>query len=375
LQCYAPTNEATEETKDDFYDQLQMVLEQVPCRDVKIVMGDMNAKVGVDNTGREEVMGKHGVRAEMNENGKRWADFCQANELVIGGTLFPHKECHRRTWRSPDGVIVNQINHLAFSRRWRSSLQDVRVLRGADAASDHHLLMVKVRLKIAKVRKGESGRVRFEVSKLENLEVRSAFKLALRNRFKGLQQLMEEEELSVDDEWRLIEQGYVETCEQIPGRAKANRKEWISKETWEVIEQRKVAKNTRNMARTRKQKRDANQRYQELNREMKRRCRRDKRVYVELEAEKAEEAGKRGDARTSYEITRKLSGRFQNTCTPVRSEAGVLLRSAEEEMHWWGSIFKQRLTTKSRSTRQRWSLMTSLTSGQVTSQALKSRML
>ena len=48
-------------------------------------MGDMNAKVGMDNTGREEVMGVHGARAEMNENGERWVDFCQANELVIGG--------------------------------------------------------------------------------------------------------------------------------------------------------------------------------------------------------------------------------------------------------------------------------------------------
>ena len=37
-------------------------------------------------------------------------------------------------------------------------------------------------------------------------------------------------------------------------------------------------------------------------------------MYVESEAERAEEAGKRGDARTLYEITRKLSGRFQNTC-------------------------------------------------------------
>ena len=140
------------------------------------------------------------------------------------------KECHKRTWRSPDGVIVNQIDHLAFSKRWRSSLQDVRVLRGADVGSDHHLLMAKVRLRIAKVRTGESGRVRFEVSKLKDLEARNAFKLALHNRFEGLQQLMEEEELSVDDEWRQIEQGYVETCEQVLGRAKANRKEWISKE-------------------------------------------------------------------------------------------------------------------------------------------------
>ena len=47
---YAPTNEASEEEKEDFYKELQAVLEQVPGRDVKIVMGDINAKVGTDNT-------------------------------------------------------------------------------------------------------------------------------------------------------------------------------------------------------------------------------------------------------------------------------------------------------------------------------------
>ena len=41
-----------------------------------------------------------------------------------------------------------------------------------------------------------------------------------------------------------------------------------------------------------------------------------------------------------YEITRKLSGRFQNACKPVRSEAGVLLRTVEEEMHRWREHFQ-----------------------------------
>ena len=71
--------------------------------------------------------------------------------------------------------------------------------------------------------------MRLEVSKLRDPETRNAFKLALYNRFEGLQQ-MEEEELSVDDERRQIEQS-LETCEKVLGQAKSNKKEWSSKET------------------------------------------------------------------------------------------------------------------------------------------------
>lgn len=47
----------------------------------------------------------------MNDNGERWADFCQENGLVIGRTLYPHEECHKRTWVSPDGGRESQIDH------------------------------------------------------------------------------------------------------------------------------------------------------------------------------------------------------------------------------------------------------------------------
>jgi len=75
IQCYAPTNDAPEEEKIAFYDALQATIDKVPGSDVSIVLGDMNAKVGEDNSGREENMGKHGV-GSMNENGELFADFC-----------------------------------------------------------------------------------------------------------------------------------------------------------------------------------------------------------------------------------------------------------------------------------------------------------
>ena len=39
---YAPTNEAM----DDFYEELKVVFGNLPCKDVKNEMEDMNAKVG-----------------------------------------------------------------------------------------------------------------------------------------------------------------------------------------------------------------------------------------------------------------------------------------------------------------------------------------
>nr|KAG5707025.1 hypothetical protein BaRGS_019630 [Batillaria attramentaria] len=71
------------------------------AKDMTILMGDVNAKIGSDNTGYEDTMGTHGL-GQMNENAERFADFCALNQLVIGGSIFPHKRIHKATWRSPD---------------------------------------------------------------------------------------------------------------------------------------------------------------------------------------------------------------------------------------------------------------------------------
>ncbi|VDO71833.1 unnamed protein product, partial [Schistosoma margrebowiei] len=100
IQCYAPTNNYNEDAKDQFYDMLQSIIEKCPTKDLTILMGDFNAKVGTDNTGYEDIMGRHGL-GERNENGERFANLCAFNKLVIGGTIFPHKRMHKTTWTSP----------------------------------------------------------------------------------------------------------------------------------------------------------------------------------------------------------------------------------------------------------------------------------
>jgi hypothetical protein len=82
------------------------------------------------------------------ENGQLFVDFCARHDLVVGGTIFPHKDCHKVTWVSPDHKTENQIHHVAVGRQWRQSLLDVRNKRGADIGSDHHLVVANFKVKI-----------------------------------------------------------------------------------------------------------------------------------------------------------------------------------------------------------------------------------
>lgn len=93
--------------------------------DIVILTGDFNAQIGSENVNLEHVMGRYAV-GRMSSNGELFTELCAKYNIVIGGSLFPHKCIHKITWVSPDHVTENQIDHLAISRKWRGSLQDVR---------------------------------------------------------------------------------------------------------------------------------------------------------------------------------------------------------------------------------------------------------
>ena len=194
-------------------------------------MGDANSKIGADNTGYENIMGKHGL-GTMNNNGERWANICAFNSLVIGGSIFPHKRIHKATWVSPDGATENQTDHFCIARRFRRSLEDARVLRGADIGSDHHLLLAKVKLRLKNHGKKDSAkRPKYQVNLLNTKGKVEEFKLELRNRFQPLAELVEEEE-EVEVHRTKIKEVFTATCQTVLGHTNQHNKQhkpWITK--------------------------------------------------------------------------------------------------------------------------------------------------
>ena len=85
IQVYAPTSNAEEAEVERFYENLQDLLELTPLKDVLLIIGDWNAKVGSQET--PGVTGKFGLGI-WKEAGQRLIESCQENTLVIANTLF-----------------------------------------------------------------------------------------------------------------------------------------------------------------------------------------------------------------------------------------------------------------------------------------------
>ena len=85
VQVYAPTSNAEETEVEQFYEDLQDLLELTPKKDVLFIIGNLNAKVG--SQGIPGVTGKFGLGVQ-NEAGQRLIEFCQENTLVVANTLF-----------------------------------------------------------------------------------------------------------------------------------------------------------------------------------------------------------------------------------------------------------------------------------------------
>ena len=306
IHVYAPTEDTDEQIKDEFYGRLQDVLDSVNEHDMLIVTGDMNAKVGNDNWAYESVMGKHGL-GQRNDNGERLCDMCDMNELVITGTLFPHKTIHKVTWVSPDGNTMNQIDHVLISRRFRNSVKDTRVYRSADIGSDHHLVCTVVKLRLSKQTAGKKRcRVKYDTARLRNEEVLRRFNVALQNRYQVLEneETAVEESEEVEQDFEVMKKAYTEVAESVLGRPRKKKKPWISEESWSLIDQREEINRKILGTRSERVKKQLRAKYAEKNREVKRSIKTDRKKWMEKITCEAEEAAGNQHMKTLYGLTK-----------------------------------------------------------------------
>jgi hypothetical protein len=100
---HAPTENKDNDIKNSFYEELEQVFDQLPRYYMKILLGDLNAKVGREDIFKP-IIGNESVHEASNVNGVRVVNFATSKNLNVKSTTFPHCDIHKHTWISPDDI-------------------------------------------------------------------------------------------------------------------------------------------------------------------------------------------------------------------------------------------------------------------------------
>ena len=148
--------------------------------------------------------------------------------------MFKHKDIHMQTWTSQNGQHRNQIDHVAVNGKYKRSVLDARVFRGADVGSDHNLVVIRAKLKLHRTGKKVSTLARYETSKLKSKEITEKFRIELRNRFSVLEEQTTDN--GIENEWEIFKTAYNDSALEVLGSRQRKHQEWISAESWKRVE-------------------------------------------------------------------------------------------------------------------------------------------
>ena len=113
IQLYAPNSNAEKAEVEQFFENLQDLLELTPTKDVLFIIRDWNAKVGSQET--HGVTGKFGLEVQ-NVARQKLIEIYQKNALIIANIFFQQHKKRLYTWTSPDGQHQNQIHYILCSK-------------------------------------------------------------------------------------------------------------------------------------------------------------------------------------------------------------------------------------------------------------------
>ncbi|VDP48525.1 unnamed protein product, partial [Schistosoma curassoni] len=221
-------------------------------------------------------------------------------------------------------------------------MEDVRTKRGVDIASDHHLLVVKMKLKLKKYwTMGRTISQKFNTAFLQDTDKLNKFKIVLSNKIHAFHDLLNGEGITVESNWKGIKEALTSKCHEVFGHKKHHHKEWITVDTLDMIQERRNKKAAINTGRTRAEKAKAQAQYAEVNKQVKRSIRTDKRKYVEDLATTVEKAAREGNMREMYDTTKKRSENHRKPERPVKIKEGKVITNTEEQRNRWVEHFKE----------------------------------
>ncbi|XP_030756972.1 craniofacial development protein 2-like [Sitophilus oryzae] len=291
IQVYAPTADSDEETIEKFYSDLNELTKKLKKHEINVIMGDFNAKVGKGRI--ENTVGGFGL-GDRNERGERLIEFCQEKDLVIANTFYELPPRRLYTWTSPrsskEKIIRNQIDFICVNRRFRNSIESAKTYPGADADTDHELLVANVKVRLRKLQRIIKPKI-INTEKLKQQQYQKEFNDSIASEF------LEASATNIDMAWDQIKSTMLTAADQVVGRREHNTKNpWMTQEIINLIEEKRKYKNT------------DPQKYKQSKRQIEHRIRKAKETWMEENCREMEQLNNKHDYFNLHKKLKELTG-------------------------------------------------------------------
>ena len=326
VQAYAPTTDYDDEVVEDFYDQLQGVLDQTPKKDIVIVQGDWNAKVGENDWKNWKGTCGQYCNKESNERGLRLLEFANYNNLKLANTFGQHKASRRWTWHSPGGKYHNQIVYIMVKRRFQSSVNiaKTRSFPGADIGSDHDLVMMNFRLRLKKIRRQGHFKIKFDLEKLKDPKVAADFQAMIGGKFAPLT-VIDADGSDMDVLIDSFNTAVTETATEILGKHRPTKKPWV---TADMCDQRRKLK-------CKKVEVEGGKKYRAINQQIKKSMKKAKENWIEGQCQEIDKNLKINNSKKAYQLVKELTSEKKVRTSTIQDKSGKCLTEEEEIMKRW----------------------------------------
>ena len=333
FQVYAPTTDYSDESVEEFYEELEEAIKKIPKKDFLIVQGDWNAKVGTDAYSHwSGTVGQFGV-GDTNDRGTRLLEFARSQKLTIANTLYPHKMSRRTTWHSPNGEVHNQIDYILTPCRFKSSINtaQTRSFPGADVGSDHDLVLTTLRLKLKSKKKEKSPRIKFDLEKLKDPEIMEVFQAKIGGRFAALNFIHED----IDSITESFNAAVEETATEVLGKLRKKNKPWITDEILDLCDERRELKSKRF------ENKENKACYSEINRKIRKEMTKAEEQWLIEQCETVEKEFNRGNSKEAYSTIKKITKVEQPRTSVIEDKEGNVLTESSAVLNRWTEYCKE----------------------------------
>ena len=186
--AYAPQTGLPEEVKEEFWVDVERVIEGLAMEERVIMGADFNGHTGTSSEGVERIHGGFGF-GWANAEGRRVLDFAVSFDqflhlFAIANTFFRKREEHYITYKSEGNKA--QIDFMMYRRSNLVEIKNCKVIPGDHVAPQHRLMVMDVNVKNPGGGNRNYEKIRW--TGLRNLEKLQEFKTKVLNRLTTMEE-------------------------------------------------------------------------------------------------------------------------------------------------------------------------------------------